>query len=73
MWKNSNKYQESGEQGMVVSKFKEYITAWRRILILARRPDEEEFNLLTKLNFIGFTLVGGIAYIIHLVYVLLTT
>ncbi len=58
---------------MVVSKIKEYIAAWRRILILARRPDEEEFNLLTKLNFLGFTLVGGIAYIIHLIHVLLST
>jgi protein transport protein SEC61 subunit gamma-like protein len=57
----------------LTSKLREYITAWRRILILARRPDDEEFYLLTKLNLLGFTLVGGIAYIIHLVYVLLTT
>ncbi len=55
----------------LISKMREYITAWRRILILARRPDEEEFYLLVKLNFLGFTLVGGIAYIIHLVHVLL--
>ncbi len=54
-------------------KLKEYWAAWRRILVLARRPDEEEFMLLTKLNFLGFTLVGGIAYIIHLVYVLITS
>ena len=52
-------------------KMKEYIAAWRRILILARRPDEEEFYLLTKLNLLGFTLVGGLAYIVHLVRVLL--
>jgi protein transport protein SEC61 subunit gamma-like protein len=57
----------------VVSKIREYFAAWRRILILARRPDEEEFYLLVKLNLLGFTLVGGIAYIIHLVHVLLTT
>lgn len=63
---------KAGELQMVMNKIREYITAWRRILILARRPDEEEFMLLTKLNFLGFTLVGGIAYIIHLVYVLLT-
>jgi len=57
----------------LTGKIREYITAWRRILILARRPDEDEFMLLAKLNFLGFTLVGSIAYIIHLVYVLLTT
>ena len=56
-----------------MAKIREYINAWRRILVLARRPDEEEFMLLTKLNFLGFTLVGGIAYIIHLMYVLLTS
>ncbi|MEB3774222.1 MAG: protein translocase SEC61 complex subunit gamma [Desulfurococcales archaeon] len=58
---------------MVRAWFKNYLDAWRRILVLARRPDEEEFRLLAKLNFLGFTVVGGIAYIIHLVYVLLTT
>jgi len=58
---------------MVRAWFKSYLDAWRRILVLARRPDEEEFRLLAKLNFLGFTVVGGIAYIIHLVHVLLTT
>ncbi len=57
---------------MPISKMKEYWAAWKRILVLARRPDEEEYSLLMKLNFLGFTLVGSIAYIIHLVYVLLT-
>ncbi len=56
----------------IVGKMKEYWAAWKRILILARRPDDEEFSLLAKLNFLGFALVGSIAYIIHLVYVLLT-
>ena len=57
---------------MPLSKMREYWAAWKRILVLARRPDEEEYSLLMKLNFLGFTLVGSIAYIIHLVYVLLT-
>ena len=56
----------------LIAKMREYVAAWRRILILARRPDEEEFYLLTKLNLLGFTIVGGLAYIIHLTYVLLT-
>ncbi|MCE4599218.1 MAG: protein translocase SEC61 complex subunit gamma [Desulfurococcales archaeon] len=57
---------------MVRSFIRQYLDAWKRILILARRPDEEEFRLLARLNLLGFTLVGGIAYIIHLAYVLLT-
>lgn len=59
--------------GGAKSKFREYIEAWRRILVLARRPDEEEFRLLAKLNLLGMGLVGGIGYIIHLIHVLLTT
>jgi len=49
-----------------------YLDAWRRILVLSRKPDEEEFRLLARLNLIGFSLVGGIAYIIHLVFVLIS-
>lgn len=57
----------------LVGKIKTYLETWRSILLLARRPDESEFNLLLKLNLLGFTLVGGIGYIIHITYVLLTS
>ena len=53
------------------SKIRMYFSMWKKILELSRRPSEEEFNLLLKLNLLGFTLVGGIAYIIHLASVLL--
>ncbi len=65
----SGRRQASGIRG----KIKSYIEAWRSIILLARRPDDEEFGLLLRLNVLGFTLVGGIGYIIHLVYVLLTS
>ncbi len=53
------------------SKIKMYFSMWKRILELSRRPSDEEFNLLLKLNILGFVVVGGIAYIIHLVSVLI--
>jgi protein transport protein SEC61 subunit gamma-like protein len=53
-------------------KAKTYIDAWRRILMLSRKPDEEEFNLLLRLNALGFLLVGSIGYLIHLAYVLIS-
>ncbi len=56
----------------VTGKVKEYVNTWRLILKLARRPDDEEYSLLLRLNFLGFILVGGIGYLIHLAYVLLT-
>ncbi|AFZ70280.1 protein translocase SEC61 complex gamma subunit, archaeal and eukaryotic [Caldisphaera lagunensis DSM 15908] len=54
-----------------LEKIKEYLSAWKRIILLSRRPDEEEFNLLTRLSLLGFVIVGAIGYIIHLIYVLL--
>ncbi|MFP3143659.1 MAG: protein translocase SEC61 complex subunit gamma [Caldisphaera sp.] len=54
-----------------LDKIKEYLSSWKRILLLSRKPDEEEFNLLTRLNLLGFVIVGAIGYIIHLIYVLL--
>lgn len=57
----------------ITSKAREYIATWRIILKLARRPDEEEYGLLFRLNVLGFMLVGGIGYIIHLAYILVTT
>ena len=56
----------------IASKARHYITIWRRILMLSRKPDEEEFNLLLRLNVMGFLLVGSIGYLIHLIYILLT-
>ena len=55
----------------IIDKLREIIRSWRTIIILARKPDKEEFKLLTRLTFLGFTLVGAIAYIIHLVAIML--
>ncbi|MCI4396682.1 MAG: protein translocase SEC61 complex subunit gamma [Desulfurococcales archaeon] len=55
----------SNEEGLG-SKFKDMLTMWRRILKLSRKPDNDEFKLLLKLNLLGFTLVGSIAYVIHI-------
>ena len=56
-----------------IEKVKNHLNAWKRIVLLSRRPDEEEFSLLTRLTLIGFLLVGVIAYIIHLIYVMLVS
>ena len=47
-------------------RIKAMLATWKKIVKLSRRPEKEEFNLLLKLNFMGFALVGGIAYIIHI-------
>jgi protein transport protein SEC61 subunit gamma-like protein len=55
----------SDEEGLS-GKLKEMLSMWRRILKLSRKPDTEEFKLLLKLNLLGFTLVGSIADVIHI-------
>ncbi len=52
-------------------RLKSHIGSWKRILLLSRRPDDDEFALLTRLTLIGFLVVGALAYVIHLIYVLL--
>ncbi|ADL19352.1 hypothetical protein ASAC_0947 [Acidilobus saccharovorans 345-15] len=52
-------------------KLQNHVASWKRILLLSRKPDDEEFGLLTRLTLLGMLLVGAIAYIIHLIYVIL--
>ncbi|MFP3172670.1 MAG: protein translocase SEC61 complex subunit gamma [Acidilobus sp.] len=55
----------------IKEKLQNHVAAWKRILLLSRKPDEEEFGLLTRLTLLGVVLVGAIAYVVHLIYVLL--
>ncbi len=59
----------------IADRFSDLFASWRRILILVKKPDEDEFKLSLKLTFLGFALIGAIAYIIHLIaaWITLTT
>ncbi len=55
----------------VKDRLESHLAAWKRVVTLSRKPDDEEFGLLTRLTLLGMLLVGAIAYIIHLIYVIL--
>ena len=38
----------------------------RRVVMLARKPEPDEYRLLLKITWVGFLLVGAIAFIIQL-------
>ncbi|MGC9071994.1 MAG: protein translocase SEC61 complex subunit gamma [Acidilobus sp.] len=57
----------------VKDRLQSHVAAWRRVVTLSRKPDDEEFSVLTRLTLLGFLLVGAIAYVIHLIYVLLVS
>jgi len=48
-------------------KVREHVSSWKRLWRLARKPDREEYTLLLRLSFLGFALVGVLAYVVHLV------
>ena len=56
---------------MILGKIRDMVRSWRTILLLSKKPDDEEFKLITKLTFLGFVLIGLIAYFIHLVFVII--
>jgi protein translocase SEC61 complex gamma subunit len=47
------------------------LETWRRILELARRPDDEEYRLFLKIIFLGLFLVGAIAFTIRSIAIFL--
>lgn len=48
----------------------ELFEMWKRIIMLAKKPTREEYLLITKMVFLGLTLVGGIAFIIKVAFTL---
>jgi len=50
--------------------FRELIDSWRKILLLAKKPSRSEYMLSLKMSLLGLTLVGGIAFIIRIAFVL---
>ncbi|OYT60413.1 MAG: protein translocase SEC61 complex subunit gamma [Desulfurococcales archaeon ex4484_217_1] len=53
-------------------KLSEIITMWKKILILSRKPDREEYVLSIKISLLAFFLIGGIAYFVKLIAYLLS-
>ncbi len=46
---------------------RELIESWRKIVMLASKPDREELMLSIKIIFLGFAVVGVISFIIKYV------
>lgn len=53
-------------------KLSEIIAMWKKIVLLARKPDKEEYMLSIKISFLAFFVVGSIAYLIKLAAYLLS-
>ena len=49
---------------------KEMLKRYRRVLIVARKPDKEELKKTTKICGLGFVLIGLIGFIFYIISVL---
>ncbi len=58
---------------MLLGRVKHLLFMWRRIIALSTKPTRDEYLLLLRLTLLGFALIGSIGFLIHMMYVLLTT
>ncbi len=49
-------------------RLEELIEAWRKILMLSKKPDVEDFKQSLKLVLLGFTIIGLVGLAIHLLF-----
>jgi protein transport protein SEC61 subunit gamma-like protein len=54
----------------VFSKIKKTIENYKRVLIVAKRPDREELILITKICLIGMGIIGFIGFIVYVLSII---
>jgi len=46
---------------------REIVDAWKRILLIASKPELDEYWTILKITLLGLTLVGSISFVIRIV------
>jgi len=54
----------------ILTKIKEALSSYKRVLIIARKPDKEEFVKTAKICLIGMGIIGFIGFIIYAISIL---
>ncbi|RLE46617.1 MAG: protein translocase SEC61 complex subunit gamma [Candidatus Methanomethylicota archaeon] len=52
----------------VLSEIKNFLYQCKRVLMVAAKPDKEEFKISTKIVLLGMALLGAIAFIIFIIF-----
>ncbi|MBI2583468.1 MAG: protein translocase SEC61 complex subunit gamma [Candidatus Aenigmarchaeota archaeon] len=55
---------------MVLLKLREFIQKSRRVMLVASKPDPEEFKLSAKITGIGIVIIGVIGFALFLLFTL---
>lgn len=61
------KYQK-GKKPSYAERFREFLQSARRVLKVATKPDRKEYFLVFKICTIGIVLLGGLSYVLQLVF-----
>lgn len=52
------------------SMLRGFVDSSKRVLIIAKKPTWEEFQVMAKVTGIGIIIIGVIAYVIYLIFAL---
>ncbi|HLC62870.1 MAG TPA: protein translocase SEC61 complex subunit gamma [Candidatus Nanoarchaeia archaeon] len=55
----------------LADKFKTFIIECKRVLLVTKKPSNEEFKAVVKVTGVGTLIIGAIGFIIHVMYLLL--
>ena len=49
----------------ILNKIKENLASYRRVLVIARKPDKEDFIKTVKICIVGMSLIGFVGFMIY--------
>ena len=52
----------------VIGKLKEFINSSKRVLVIAKKPNWNEFQTMAKVTGIGILIIALIAYLVYLIF-----
>ena len=53
------------------ARFKTFVLECKRVLIITKKPDKQEFTTIVKVSSLGIALIGVIGFLVHFVKELL--
>jgi len=55
----------------LIEKLKTFIIESKRVLLVTKKPSKEEFKAVVKVTGIGTLIIGGIGFIVQVIYLLM--
>ena len=53
--------------GELKTRFKRFVNECKRVLIITKKPDSDEFKTIVKASGLGIIIIGLIGFIVHLI------